>query len=108
MILKSDRTFSLCLKFILLTVHMVVCLFPVFCLFCFVLFCLFFSFFLFHLCPTGLDRLQTENMDGTSINISSSSSASFTLPTASSLGISGVDDETVDIRASKQLLSDSV
>ncbi|XP_040537000.1 polycystic kidney disease protein 1-like 2 isoform X2 [Gallus gallus] len=97
-ILKSDRTFSLCLKFILLTVHMVVCLFPVFCLFCFVLFCLFFSFFLFHLCPTGLDRLQTENMDGTSINISSSSSASFTLPTASSLGISGVDDETVDIR----------
>ena len=87
---------------------MVVCLFPVFCLFCFVLFCLFFSFFLFHLCPTGLDRLQTENMDGTSINISSSSSATFTLPTASSLGISGVDDETVDIRASKQLLSDSV
>ncbi|NXJ01486.1 PK1L2 protein, partial [Psophia crepitans] len=46
-----------------------------------------------------IHRLQTENMDGTSINVSSSSSASFTLPPASSLGVSGVDDETVDIRA---------
>ncbi|NXL57930.1 PK1L2 protein, partial [Chordeiles acutipennis] len=48
-----------------------------------------------------IHRLQTENMDGTSINISNSSSASFTLPSASSLSVSGVDDETVDIRASK-------
>ncbi|NXG73156.1 PK1L2 protein, partial [Baryphthengus martii] len=55
-----------------------------------------------------IHRLQTENMDGTSINISNSSSASFTLPPASSLSVSGVDDETVDIRASKQLLSDSM
>ncbi|CAM9436306.1 unnamed protein product [Bubo scandiacus] len=45
-----------------------------------------------------IHRLQTENMDGTSINISNSSSASFTLPPASSLSVSGVDDETVDIR----------
>ncbi|KAM6380599.1 polycystin-1-like protein 3 [Pluvialis apricaria] len=45
-----------------------------------------------------IHRLQTENMDGTSINISDSSSASFTLPPASSLSVSGVDDETVDIR----------
>ncbi|NWZ62626.1 PK1L2 protein, partial [Acrocephalus arundinaceus] len=52
-----------------------------------------------------MHRLQTENMDSTSINISNSSSASFTLPPASSLNVSGVDDETVDIRASKQLLS---
>ncbi|NWI88929.1 PK1L2 protein, partial [Pitta sordida] len=55
-----------------------------------------------------MHRLQTENMDGTSINISSSSSASFTLPSSSSLSISGLDDETVDIRASKQLLCDSM
>ncbi|NXX88600.1 PK1L2 protein, partial [Centropus bengalensis] len=55
-----------------------------------------------------IHRLQTENMDGTSINISGSSSASFTLPPASSLSVSGVDEETVDIRASKQLLSDSM
>lgn len=80
-------------------VHTIDCLYV--CLFSEFLFS--FSFFLFHLCPTGLDRLQTENMDGTSINISTSSSASFTLPAASSLGISEVDDETVDIRASKQL-----
>ncbi|XP_071612747.1 polycystin-1-like protein 3 [Heliangelus exortis] len=46
-----------------------------------------------------IHRLQTETMDnGTSINISNSSSASFTLPPASSLSVSGVDDETVDIR----------
>ncbi|XP_014797628.1 PREDICTED: polycystic kidney disease protein 1-like 2 [Calidris pugnax] len=45
-----------------------------------------------------IHRLQTENMDGTSINISNSSSASFTLPPASSLSVSGADDETVDIR----------
>nr|XP_009943686.1 PREDICTED: polycystic kidney disease protein 1-like 2 [Opisthocomus hoazin] len=45
-----------------------------------------------------IHRLQAENMDGTSINISSSSSASFTLPPASSLSVSGVPDETVDIR----------
>ncbi|NXG55348.1 PK1L2 protein, partial [Hemiprocne comata] len=55
-----------------------------------------------------IHRLQTENMDGTSINISNSSSASFTLPPVSSLNVSGVDDDTVDIRASKQLLSDSI
>ncbi|NXO04337.1 PK1L2 protein, partial [Rhinopomastus cyanomelas] len=54
-----------------------------------------------------IHRLQTENMDGTSINISNSSSASFTLPPASSLSVSGVD-ETVDIRASKQLFCDSM
>ncbi|NXV76576.1 PK1L2 protein, partial [Atlantisia rogersi] len=48
-----------------------------------------------------IQRLQTENMDGTSINTTNSSSASFTLPSASSLSVSGVDDETVDIRASK-------
>ncbi|NXW88690.1 PK1L2 protein, partial [Alopecoenas beccarii] len=53
-----------------------------------------------------IHRLQAEDMEGTSINISNSSSASFTLPPASSLSISGADDETVDIRASKQLLSD--
>nr|XP_021396719.1 polycystic kidney disease protein 1-like 2 [Lonchura striata domestica] len=45
-----------------------------------------------------MHRLQTENMDSTSINISNSSSASFTLPPASSLNVSGVDGETVDIR----------
>ncbi|XP_010180489.1 PREDICTED: polycystic kidney disease protein 1-like 2, partial [Mesitornis unicolor] len=45
-----------------------------------------------------IHRLQTENMNGTSINISNSSSASFTLPPASSLSVSEVDDETVDIR----------
>ncbi|NXR16871.1 PK1L2 protein, partial [Cinclus mexicanus] len=53
-------------------------------------------------------RLQTENMDSTSINISNSSSASFTLPPASSLNVSGVNGETVDIRASKELLSNSM
>ncbi|NWU61307.1 PK1L2 protein, partial [Pterocles burchelli] len=42
-----------------------------------------------------IHRLQTENMDGTSINISNSSSASFTLPPASSLNVSEVDDETM-------------
>lgn len=47
-------------------------------------------------------------MDSTSINISNSSSASFTLPPASSLNVSGVDGEIVDIRASKQLLSNSI
>ncbi|NWW84430.1 PK1L2 protein, partial [Rhynochetos jubatus] len=55
-----------------------------------------------------IHRLQTANMDGTSINISNSSSASFTLPLASSLSDSRVDDETVDIRASRLLLSDSM
>ncbi|NWX26062.1 PK1L2 protein, partial [Notiomystis cincta] len=50
-----------------------------------------------------MQRLQTESMEGTSINISNSSSASFTLPPASSLNVSAVEDETVDIRASKQL-----
>ncbi|NWU96850.1 PK1L2 protein, partial [Upupa epops] len=53
-----------------------------------------------------IHRLQTENMDGTSISVSNSSSASFTLPPASSLSASV--DETVDIRASKQALSDSM
>lgn len=47
-------------------------------------------------------------MDSTSINISNSSSASFTLPPASSLNVSGVDGEIVDIRASKQLLSNCI
>ncbi|NXK49451.1 PK1L2 protein, partial [Chauna torquata] len=42
-----------------------------------------------------INRLQTETMDRTSINISNSSSASFTLPTSSSLGVLGVDDETM-------------
>ncbi|RLW01302.1 hypothetical protein DV515_00008078, partial [Chloebia gouldiae] len=42
-----------------------------------------------------MHRLQTENMDSTSINISNSSSASFTLPPASSLNVSGVDGETM-------------
>uniref|UniRef100_K7F7G5 Polycystin 1 like 2/pseudo n=1 Tax=Pelodiscus sinensis TaxID=13735 RepID=K7F7G5_PELSI len=45
-----------------------------------------------------INRLQTDSMDGTSINISDSSSASFTLPSASSLSVSGDSDETVDIR----------
>ncbi|XP_048173025.1 polycystic kidney disease protein 1-like 2 isoform X3 [Corvus hawaiiensis] len=45
-----------------------------------------------------MHRLQTEKMESTSINISNSNSASFTLPPASSLNVSGVDDETVDIR----------
>ncbi|NXF84922.1 PK1L2 protein, partial [Eubucco bourcierii] len=54
-----------------------------------------------------IHRLQTENMGGTSIHISNSSSASFTLPSTSSLSVSGLD-ETVDIRASKELLSDSM
>ncbi|NWX98428.1 PK1L2 protein, partial [Nothoprocta ornata] len=49
-----------------------------------------------------INRLQTESMHRTSINVSGSSSASFTLPPASSLSVSGVDDETVDIRASEQ------
>ncbi|NWT18612.1 PK1L2 protein, partial [Vireo altiloquus] len=55
-----------------------------------------------------MHRLQTEKMESTSINISNSISASFTLPPASSLNVSGVDDETVDIRASKQLFSISM
>ncbi|NWS51862.1 PK1L2 protein, partial [Chunga burmeisteri] len=42
-----------------------------------------------------IQRLQTENMDSTSINISNSSSASFTLPPASALSVSGADDETM-------------
>ncbi|XP_061863851.1 polycystin-1-like protein 2 [Colius striatus] len=45
-----------------------------------------------------IHRLQTEYMDGTSINISNSSSASFTLPSASSLSVPEIEDETVDIR----------
>ncbi|XP_032626502.2 polycystin-1-like protein 2 [Chelonoidis abingdonii] len=45
-----------------------------------------------------INRLQTDSMDGTSINISDSSSASFILPSASSLSVSGDSDETVDIR----------
>ncbi|NWW09404.1 PK1L2 protein, partial [Oreocharis arfaki] len=42
-----------------------------------------------------MHRLQTEKMESTSINISNSSSASFTLPPASSLNVSEVDDETM-------------
>ncbi|NXL78960.1 PK1L2 protein, partial [Leptocoma aspasia] len=42
-----------------------------------------------------MHRLPTENMDSTSINIPNSSSASFTLPPASSLNVSGVDGETM-------------
>lgn len=69
-------------------------------------FIIFFSLlFCFAYAQPWLDRLQTEKMESTSINISNSNSASFTLPPASSLNVSGVDDETVDIRASKQLLS---
>uniref|UniRef100_A0A8D0GTB2 Polycystin 1 like 2/pseudo n=1 Tax=Sphenodon punctatus TaxID=8508 RepID=A0A8D0GTB2_SPHPU len=45
-----------------------------------------------------LTWLQTDGMDGTSVHISNSSSASFTLPSASSLGVSGDSDETVDLR----------
>nr|XP_034975837.1 polycystic kidney disease protein 1-like 2 isoform X2 [Zootoca vivipara] len=45
-----------------------------------------------------INRLQTDSADSTSIHISDSSSASFTLPSASSLSISGDRDETVDIR----------
>ncbi|XP_062997536.1 polycystin-1-like protein 2 [Elgaria multicarinata webbii] len=45
-----------------------------------------------------INRLQTDDMDSTSINISNFSTASFTLPSASSLSISGDSDETVDIR----------
>ncbi|KAL7978824.1 hypothetical protein Chor_013313, partial [Crotalus horridus] len=47
-----------------------------------------------------INRLQTENVNSTAIKISDSSSAAFTLPSASSLSISGDSDETVDIRAS--------
>ncbi|NWI70106.1 PK1L2 protein, partial [Todus mexicanus] len=42
-----------------------------------------------------IHRLETEHMDGTSINVANSSSASFTLPPASSLSVAGVDDETM-------------
>ncbi|NXH50699.1 PK1L2 protein, partial [Dicaeum eximium] len=42
-----------------------------------------------------MHRLPTENMDSTSINVPNSSSASFTLPPASSLNVSGVDGETM-------------
>ncbi|XP_077166400.1 polycystin-1-like protein 2 isoform X2 [Paroedura picta] len=45
-----------------------------------------------------INRLQTDDVDNASISISSPSSASFTLPSASSLSISGASDETVDIR----------
>ncbi|XP_019360809.1 PREDICTED: polycystic kidney disease protein 1-like 2 [Gavialis gangeticus] len=45
-----------------------------------------------------INRLQTDSMDGTSIRVSSSTSASFTLPSASSLSVSGDDDDTLDIR----------
>ncbi|XP_068549884.1 polycystin-1-like protein 3 [Anas acuta] len=51
-----------------------------------------------HTATMYINRLQTESLDGTAINISNSSSASFVLPTASSLSVSGIDDETVDIR----------
>ncbi|NXE89116.1 PK1L2 protein, partial [Menura novaehollandiae] len=52
-----------------------------------------------------MHRLQTENMESTSINISNSSSASFTLPPASSLSASGVDDETMVSFAMNPFLS---
>ncbi|NWV65762.1 PK1L2 protein, partial [Malurus elegans] len=45
-----------------------------------------------------MHRLETENMESTSINIFNSSSARFTLPPASSLTVSGDDHETMDIR----------
>nr|XP_060644320.1 polycystin-1-like protein 2 [Anolis sagrei ordinatus] len=45
-----------------------------------------------------INRLQTDNVDGTSISISNSSSASFSLPSASSLSILEDSEETVDIR----------
>ncbi|KAH0619520.1 hypothetical protein JD844_000206 [Phrynosoma platyrhinos] len=47
-----------------------------------------------------INRLQTDNIDSTSIRVSDSSSASFTLPSASSLSVLEESDETVDIRAS--------
>ncbi|KYO37872.1 hypothetical protein Y1Q_0010314 [Alligator mississippiensis] len=50
-----------------------------------------------------INRLQTDSMDGTSIRVSSYTSASFTLPSASSLSVSGDDDDTLDLRASDQL-----
>ncbi|XP_060551059.1 polycystin-1-like protein 2 [Pantherophis guttatus] len=45
-----------------------------------------------------INRLQTENVNSTAIKISNSSSAAFTLPSASSLSILGDSDEMVDIR----------
>ncbi|ETE70234.1 Polycystic kidney disease protein 1-like 2, partial [Ophiophagus hannah] len=42
-----------------------------------------------------INRLQTENVNSTAIKISNSSSAAFTLPSASSLSISGDSDETI-------------
>ncbi|KAK9392829.1 polycystic kidney disease protein 1-like 2 [Crotalus adamanteus] len=49
---------------------------------------------------SALEMAQTENVNSTAIKIPDSSSAAFTLPSASSLSISGDSDETVDIRAS--------
>ncbi|NWI57222.1 PK1L2 protein, partial [Calyptomena viridis] len=54
-----------------------------------------------------MHRLQTENMDGTSINISNSTSASFTLPPASSLSISGLDETMVSFAMNPFLSSDT-
>ncbi|XP_054856225.1 polycystic kidney disease protein 1-like 2 [Eublepharis macularius] len=45
-----------------------------------------------------INRLQTDDVDSTSINVSNSSTASFTLPSASSLSISEAIHETVDVR----------
>ncbi|NWI42071.1 PK1L2 protein, partial [Picathartes gymnocephalus] len=52
-----------------------------------------------------MHRLQTENMESTSINISNPSSATFTLPPASSLNVSEVDDETMVSFAMNPFLS---
>ncbi|NXU90070.1 PK1L2 protein, partial [Xiphorhynchus elegans] len=54
-----------------------------------------------------MHRLQTENMDGTSINISNSSSASFTLPPASSLGVPGLDETMVSFAVNPFFSSDT-
>ncbi|XP_042294389.1 polycystic kidney disease protein 1-like 2 isoform X2 [Sceloporus undulatus] len=45
-----------------------------------------------------INRLQTDNIDSASISVSGSSSASFTLPSASSIRVLEESDETVDIR----------
>ncbi|NWR62094.1 PK1L2 protein, partial [Bucorvus abyssinicus] len=54
-----------------------------------------------------IHRLQTENMDGASINIFNTSSASFTLPPASSLSVSGVDETMVSFAVNPFFSSDT-
>ncbi|KAJ1082484.1 hypothetical protein NDU88_002649, partial [Pleurodeles waltl] len=45
-----------------------------------------------------INRLQTENLDKTSVKIANSSTASFSLPSVSSFSIPGDSEETVDLR----------